>query len=401
MKATARPSLAFYGDSIGAEVYVIDVDNMALAARIPTGAGPYPVDHVAPDTLFAITRGEASVTPIDLTSLTAKPSIALPHKPRSSSAARDNPNGLVLVSGADKPMTSVIDIATGDVRPPVGRDTTDKPRGFGGLLASGHERWADKDRLQFFVLDRVFRRIEIYSAEDGGHVWGVDTPGPVHHLQPDTARPTRWFATCEGDPAALLPPAVMAIETDGVGGFAVTDLLFLPVERTDRPRMGSHHVDLSPDGRFLYIGSNEGKTYVLEHDPLRLVTAISTGLGSGHTGFLQVSGRQLAITINHTDQHVTVIDVDRQQQIADVKVTDAIPTGSQRTQGRTSGVRDKFFYMMASLDADFVEIDLEQMVVLRALALPTDAPPHGGRPLPMQGTFVWQRADARTLTDCC
>lgn len=401
MSGAVQPSLAFYGDSVGAEVYAIDVDSMALAARIPTGAGPYPVDRVSPDTLFAITRNEPSVTPIDLASLQPRQKIKLPHKPRSSSAAQDNPNGLVLVSGADKPMTSVVEVATGNVRLTVGRDTTEKPRGFGGSLASGHERWADKGRLLFFVLDRVFRRIDVYSAQDGGHVWGVDTPGPVHHLQLDGAKLTRWFAVCEGDPAALVPPAIMAVETDGIGGFGVTDLLFLAVQPADRLRMGSHHVDLSPDKRLLYVGSNEGKTYVLAKDPLRNVTTIPTGLGNGHTGFVQVNGKQLAVTINHIDQHITVIDADRQQQIGDIGVTKAVPSGSQRTQGHTSGVRDRFFYMMASLDAVFLEVDLYRMAITRTLALPTGAPPHGGRPVPMQGTFVWQTATARILTDCC
>lgn len=397
----ASASLAFYGDSIGAEVYAIDVDRMALAARIPTGAGPYPVDRVDQATLFAVTRGEASITPIDLASLTARSKIALPHKPRSSSPAKDNPKGLTLVSGADKPLTSVVDLTTGAVVRTVGRDTADKPSGFGGTLASGHERWADQARLLFFVFDRVHRTIDVYSAEDGARIWGVDTPGPVHHLQPDDGGHSRWFAVCEGDPAALVPPAIMTIEAGSDGGFAVTDLLFLPIAPADRSRMGSHHADLSLDGRYLYVGSNEGRTYVLEKDPLRTVSAIPTGLGNGHTGFLELDGRRLAVTINHTDRHVTVIDVVRHQPIGSVEVTRATATGSQRTQGHTSGVRDGFFYMMASLDAVFVEIDLKELKVARTLALPTDTPPHRGRPVPMQGTFVWTSPAARVVTDCC
>jgi hypothetical protein len=139
----------------------------------------------------------------------------------------------------------------------------------------------------------------------------------------------------------------------------------------------------------------------VEKDPLRTVASLPTGLGCGHTGFADVNGRRLAVTINHTDQHVTVIDADSRAPVKDIEVTTATPSGSQRTQGHTSGLRGKFFYMMASLDAVFVEIDLERLEVTRRLALPTDAPPHGGRPVPMQGTFAWQDATARTLTDCC
>jgi len=277
---------------------------MSLERRIPTGLGPYPVDKVADDTLFAITRNEPSVTPIDLSSLTEKPKVALAHRPRSST---QNPtkNGLVLVSGADRPMTSVVDLSLGRVRLAVGSYAPGPVDGFGGSLASGHERWVDGDR--FFVIDRVNRSIQAYSAGNGSLPWGTRTPSPVHHLQADNPAGPRWFAVCEGVPYALIPPAIMTIVGRG-GAFEVADMLFLPVAAPDVSRSGGHHVDVSTDQRHLFLGSNEGKTYVLEKDTLRLVGVIPTGLGNGHTGFADIAGHRLAITINHTDRHVSVID---------------------------------------------------------------------------------------------
>lgn len=200
----ASASLAFYGDSIGAEVYAIDVDRMALAARIPTGAGPYPVDRVDQATLFAVTRGEASITPIDLASLTARSKIALPHKPRSASPAKDNPKGLALVSGADKPLTSVIDLTTGAVVRTVGRDTADKPSGFGGTLASGHER-------------STFLRLRQPPAASGAKLprlkLGRPRPSPA---APKRCAPSCWqgrrsqaYAACgQACAPAMIPPVL-------------------------------------------------------------------------------------------------------------------------------------------------------------------------------------------------
>lgn len=399
----ADRNLAFYGDSIGEEVYAIDIDRMQLAARIPTGLGPYPVDKVADDTLFAITRNEASITPIDLNSLTNKPKIGLGHRPRSSAPNPKN-NGLVLVSGADRPMTSVVDLSSGRVRLTVGSYAPGPVDGFGGSLASGHERWVDADR--FFVLDRVNRSIQVYSAGTGSLVWGTRTPSPVHHLQADNAVVSRWFAVCEGIPHAIIPPAIMVVVERG-GAFSISDMLFLPIPAGDIARSGGHHVDApTDDQRHLYVGSSEGNTYVLEKDPLRVVSVLPTGLGNGHTGFTQVDGRRLAITINHTDRHVTVIDADRHQTIAHIEVTKAEPkNASERTQGHTSIVRGNRFYMMASLDARFCEIDLEQMKVSKTLDLPHDAPPLSHKPVPMQGTFVPSApaagGGARLLTQCC
>lgn len=394
-------SIAFYGDSIGSEVYALDIDRWSLIERIPTGIGPYPVDLVAPNLLFAITRGETSVTPIHTTSLKPGSKINLPHKPRSASNSKDNPKGLVLVSGADQPMTSVVDIVANKVTLTVGRHSNEKPRGFGGALASGHERWADASKHLFFLIDRTNRKVDVYNATSGDLRWSIDSPGPIHHLQPDNKKKFRWFAVCEGDPAAKVPPAIMAIEMDTDSNFSVTDLFFLPIKPSERPKMGSHHADLSPDKRHIYVGSNEGRTFVLAKDSLRHVATLNTGKGAGHTGFLEFDGDIWAVTINHVDKHVSLIDAERHRLIKNIEVTKVAPVGGQRTQGHTTGVRKNFFYMMASLDGDFIEVDVKAGKVTRRLALPRTAPPHNGLPIAMQGTFVWQDPTARTLTDCC
>lgn len=268
------------------------------------------------------------MTPIDRSSFTPQPKIALPHKPRSS---QKNANGLVLVSGADKSMTSVIDLNTRSVILTVGMNIPSTIDDFGGRLACGHEKWLP-DNQRFFLLDRINRTISVYRVTDGVKVWSVNTPSSVHHLVNDRATPSIWYAMCEGGPKALTPPSIMVIEETS-NGFAVRHNEFLPVEAHMMSRMGSHHLDLHPNGVHIYAGSNEGETFVFDRSELRKRDTIPTGTGNGHTKF-SPDGR-LATTINHTDKFVTVIDATRHEVLR----TSWLPGRHQQVHKRLRDIR--------------------------------------------------------------
>jgi outer membrane protein assembly factor BamB len=310
---------------------------------------------------------------------------------------------LILVSGADRPLTSIVDGATGTVVMRVGRDITGTVDGFGGSLASGHEHWIDDER--FFVLDRFAPTIAIYNLRSSGiPVWISETPGPVHHVRPDPEFPGRWYAACEGRPASGIPPSIVVMEADpaAVGGFRVTAVVELPIAAADLRDSGAHHVDIAPGGGLLFVGSAEGNTYGLRRDTLTFVYKGRTGLGCGHTGFVAINGVTRAVTINHFATFVSVLDTKTGQNIVDIEVSNTSST-TRRTQGHTSFVRGEKIYMMASLDADFVEVDLASGAVTRRLNLGIS----GQRPYPMQGVFVtppnarMAEGTGRLLTQCC
>lgn len=372
-----RPPMAFHGNYAGSEVFAIDVDAMALVASIPTGDGPYPVDQVGPQVLYAITRREPSVTVIDLPTLKAVGRIPLPHRPRSASNWRSNTKGAALISGADKPQTSIVDVASGRVLITVGRDQAGTPGAFGGVLASGHERWMS-DANRFFLLDRVNRVIEVYSAAGGERLQAIDTPTSVHHVSQHGDR-SRFYAMCEGNPGNAIPPSVLVLD-DNAGALKVAGELFLPVPLSEQGRMGGHHLDLHPDGRHLYVGSNEGKTYVCDSGTMSVVTVLETGIGAGHTAF--VKGRGLAVTINHNARHVTVVDTANHRVLKHIQVASTETQGAKKSQGHTFGIdpAERYFYCMATVDATFVRIDLDRLDVSGTLLL---------RGEPLQGAFVW------------
>jgi hypothetical protein len=385
-------AIAFYGNSEGSEVFAIDIDTMTLKCRIPTGDGPYPVDLVGKTHVLASTRKENSVTPIEIANLTPLPKIDLPHKPRSSST---NQNGLILVSGADKPLTTVVDAKTWKVLKTFGEDIQAPIEDFGGKLASGHERWlADNDR--FFLIDRIRRRISLYRYSTNELLWSANTPTSCHHIVPEPTSNAVFYAMCEGNQASKIPPSVMRLISNG-DIFTIDAHVFLPVDDSDKVTMGGHHVDVSGD--FLYCGSSEGNTYVFRKDNLTFITRLQTGTGNGHTGFIEDSGQALGISINHTAQFITIFDLTSNQPLKSVQVSNSVSVNGKRTQAHTSGKRGNFFYMMASLDSTFHEVDVLTGVVNRSLVIPADGST-GATPFPMQGVFIWDSPGA-VCTQCC
>ena len=384
-------NLAFYGNSEGSEVFAIDIDSMILLCRIPTGAGPYPVDAVGSTHVLASTRKEKSVTPIDIASLSPLPKIVLPHKPRSSSTHN---NGFILISGADNPLITVVDSKTWRPLRTFGDEVAGSVDDFGGKLASGHERWLpDGDR--FFLIDRVRRKINLWRLSTAELLWSINTPTSCHHVVPDPDGSGAFYAMCEGNAQAKTPPSIMKIVPAG-DIFSIEAQVFLPILTGMLSSSGSHHVDVNGD--FIYAGSNEGHTYVFHKPSLSLETVIPTGGGNGHTGFIQYEGRNLGVTINHTAQFVTVFEIPSHQRVADIQVSQSTATPSRRTQAHTTGKRGHFFYMMASLDATFHEIDIVSGAINRSLRiLPKDE--NSPIPFPMQGVFMWN-APGAVCTQC-
>ena len=131
--------IAFYGDTLNQRILEIDVQNMALLNEIPTiGETPYTIGRAGnEDKLYAITRGSESFDVIDMNSMEIIKTVPMQHSPRS--CAFNEYNGLQLISGKNKPMTSLIDVKTDEVVAVVGRDTLVDPLDFfgGGFKCNG------------------------------------------------------------------------------------------------------------------------------------------------------------------------------------------------------------------------------------------------------------------------
>lgn len=378
---------AFYGDPSNSHVVSINLPDMTLAGNSPTALTPYPVDRAGSDhRLYAITRGVNSVDIIDPVSLANTGQIQLSHKPRSGEAYNSK-LGLQLIAGADKAMTSVIDPSTDSVVGVAGDDVITTANGdYGGGNASGHPFWFSKRK--FAVIDRANRKIKLYKI-NGDKTSGfsvkyldqINTPTTVHHFvkRDRDALYGRdkyiYYAVAEGAPARGIAPKLIKIE---VRGRRIQKLKSVSLKGFDPATMGSHHADLHPGGKFIYMGSAEGHLFVINRLSMKIKAVIETGKGTGHTRF--IPSRDLAIITNHKDTFVTVVDTKHHQKISDVTVSGPQVNGTI-LQSHTSFVDPdaEHFYAFASDNGEFYELDLNILGVSRTLYT-------GGTPL--QGVIL-------------
>jgi hypothetical protein len=384
---------AFYGDKVLDRVVVIDVPKMQLVGTVDTiGKTPYPVDQAGKlDKVYAITRGSASVDVITADTLENLGVIDLEHKPRSGESYNAR-LGLTLIAGANKPLTSVIEVMNDMVVAVAGKDIeTEQTRDNGGTLSSGHPAWFSKNR--FAVIDRANRLIQLYGIEkiqkgNLDYAWEVtlldevSTPTSVHHiLHRNISMLTQhekreFYALAEGSAGEGIHPAILKLYLSNNDRLTLVDQVNL--DHFDAAIMSSHHADFHPDGVHIYAGSAEGHLFVINRLTMRVEKVIKTGKGTGHTRF--VPARNLAIITNHNDTFLTVVDSELHEKIKDVIVS-GDNTQGQIMQSHTNFVSpdSKYYYAFASDNGVFFELNLKSLRVGRTLIT-------GGAPV--QGAFI-------------
>jgi len=374
---------AFYGDKLQDRVVIMDVDNMTLKTEVYTeGLDPYPVDQAGDlDKMYAITRGSNSIDIIDSNTHEKLGLIELPHFPRSSEAYNVT-LGLQLVTGADKPMASLINVHTDSVIATVGIDETFDVEDYGGSNATGHPFWFSDSK--FALIDRPNRKIEVYNivkndADDFNVTLfsSTTTPTAVHHFVKRESDDNFFYALSEGAPERGISPSILKYILDE------EELHFqsetpLSTNAEIIPFMGSHHADMHPDGIQMYVGSTEGNVYVLDTHTMEIKSTIPVGIGAGHTTF--VSERNIAVVTNHRDTFVTIVDTLTNSAIKNVTVSGDSING-EILQSHSTFVHPNmdFFYAFATDNGIFYELDLETLEVSRSVKT-------GGTPL--QGTFM-------------
>lgn len=378
---------ALYGDPTFDRVVAIDVPEMIFVDSVSTASTPYPVDAAGYlNKAYAITRGANSIDVIDPNTLSNMGSIALEHKPRSGEA-HNGASNLVLIAGADKPMTSIINPKTDMVVATAGNNVVTVSNGdYGGGLASGHPFWFSKKK--FAVIDRANRKIQLFklkgNAQNGYRVELLDeinTPTSVHHFVHRYRKALHgkdkflYYALAEGSPSNNIPPKLLEIK---VRGKKIQLLRSAALSGFEPSSMGSHHADIHPNGIHIYMGSTEGHMFVINRQEMEIVSVIDTGLGSGHTRF--IADKNMAVVTNHKDTFVTIIDTDTHTKITDVIVSPPQENG-QILQSHTSFVDPdgNNFYAFASDSGVFYELNLNSLTV-------TSTVETGGTP--RQGVFI-------------
>jgi len=352
-------NLAYYGDWDSNRVFIIDVDKMSLLKIVEdTGDGPYGVDQQDPSSAYVLTRKTESLTIIDNHHIENTGIIPLDHKPRSTNFNPDT--GLSLVSGANKVMTSIIQVENDAVIDVVGHDVIVEPHDFGGSLTTGHPLWINN--THFFMLDRVYRQIQLWSRHTG-LLSVLNTPTSVHHVfqSPLAHSNNIYYAVVEGNQLEGLSPSILRFKIQNWKMEITGEAILSDYDGgLDPAVMGSHHADFHPDGVHIYIGSAEGHVFVVNKNSMTVVTMIDTGLGSGHTTFVPL--HNVAFVTNHNDTYMTVIDTVSHTWLRDIEVA-VDSSADYKSQAHTSGVSadQRYFYSAASHDGVFFRIDVETL----------------------------------------
>lgn len=381
VNATSFRVKAFYGDKLLDRVVAINVDNMSLESTIPTnGFDPYPVDQAGNlGKVYAVTRGSDSMDVIDAVTNENIGMVEMQHHPRSAEAFNAD-LGLQLVTGADKPMASLIDVNTDTVVATVGDNSLYASNGdYGGGNATGHPFWFSKHK--FALIDRPNRTIHVYKIRKNRkgswkikELSSVKTPTTVHHLLKAGKRHT-FFAVAEGSVQNNYAPMIIKYK---MRRGRLIEKAITPLSTEGIEVMGAHHANMHPDGIHMYIGSTEGNLYVLNINTMKIETKVPVGLGAGHTSF--IPERNIAIVTNHKDTFISIIDTTTHTLIKNVEVSGVQQNGAI-LQSHTSFVHPNMnsYYAFATDNGIFYQLNLETLEITNTLHT-------GGTPL--QGVFL-------------
>lgn len=383
----------YFGDPEGNTVKCVNVTDFTLEASVPTGHQvTYTADKIADlGKLYVVNRGTNAIDVMDAATMEITHTIVLDHYPRSAESVNKT-LGLVAVTGMNKPMVSIIDMYTDQVVATIGSSEETFPVGLNssGTHACGHPFWLDANH--FILADRGNMILECYKIENIDGEWETDlissinTPSPVHQIFPSKGNyqgePNHFYASSEGvsnQGGDNVFPAILELYFTPENGLLINNQLELndaPVEN-----MGLHHGDFHPFEKLVYVGSRHGTLYVIDYDNMTLQGTIEAGIGVGHVKMIKK--KHLAVAINHKDVFLTIIDLDNNQKITDVVVSQSNDlVGEATLQAHPKWYINEDgskFYSFATADGVFYELDLNTYEITRTLDV-------GGKP--SQGSFI-------------
>lgn len=393
----AKQTKAYYGDKETNVIVVVDVDNMQVLEKIPTGQRiSYAAEVIKTDAshgsstpkLYIDNRGSNAIGVLESANNTLAGNIGLPFYPRSINVQKQT--GLVAVSGVDKAMVSIIDSTTDTVIATVGKNVVTAPTTSGhsyvssGTMASGHPHWLNQNH--FVLIDRQNKSIATYKLEKSNDgFWNtiklneITTPSPVHNLIPPEIHGQHgnenaiiFYATAEG--AKGVYPSVLKLNFLVGQGLSIVENLELKKDGLSPNIMGIHHLNFLKDQKTIYAGSDEGTLFVVNYtsSPMNIIKTVQAGMGAGHT--VETEHSNVAIVINHKDSFITLMNAQTHDKIADIEVSNLSKDelGSVQTQSHPEyhfSPDGRYFYLFLTQEGALVKVDLTSKKVVERLEI--------------------------------
>ncbi len=364
---TDRRDISIYGDTTLNRMVVMKLSTMELLQELPIDAkSVYSADYVTPDKAYITPRGSDFIQLLHRNAdgeFEKGKIVDLPFSPRTPN--RNDNNGLVLYSGADKPMFALIDSATDEVVATGGRNQVTKGifDNYDSKWATGHAQWINDN--QFIMPDRQTNELALYkvSKEDDG-AWNVEktdsviAPGSVHTFfgkRMDANGDIKIFAPGEGHNEVNNTDAnLYELKISGDN---------LSINRQVNVSGGLHHPGIHPNGKLIYAPTSNGQVNIINRENMEVIKTIEAGKGAGHVVF--IAERNLALIVNHSDTFMTAIDTTTHEKIKDFEVAVDDPDHNTSLQAHTGRVSaDKqYFYNFASDSGTFFRVNLDTLEV--------------------------------------
>jgi DNA-binding beta-propeller fold protein YncE len=375
----------------------IDYRNWDYRAIVCNGINPHSVDRAGWSNRFYVRTQDSysfdivdfdtdSVQTIDMNHTHAADGTELYHKPRAIGAYNDKYK-IQLLSVKNRPAVDVIDVTSRSDRPDeviltvLGDNNSTVTSGS----ATGHALWFDEDHCG--VIDRVNKYVWLYRVERDETTGKLtftltqkfDLHYSIHALERvENAKNEKdtllFYATYEGDATAdpAIPPAVQEIRFDPFEEkLSYTRRVDFPesVHIIDGVKPITHHLGISPDGKYLIAPDFDGSVYIVDRDTFKVVKKLPAGLGAAHVNFSELY--DVAIVTSHFDDYVTIIDMKTLSVKKDIKITDHEfdPEHPHLLQPHFSYVdpNGRYFYTFSTQDGDFLKIDLKTNEVVDRL----------------------------------
>lgn len=146
---------------------------------------------------------------------------------------------------------------------------------------------------------------------------------------------------------------------------------------------GVHGIDISPDGKSLFIslnpglGENGGSLTIIDTETLELITEVETEDGPAHVA-VTASGKQVWVA-NVNDNSVSVIDTDSKQLVKTIEVG--------QVPNEVAITPDEKYVYVANVESDLISvIDISKLEVIKTIEAGDG--PHGVTVSP-DGTELW------------
>ena len=371
-------------------VMKIDTDTMTLKADIHVwGFNPHSVDRACnTDKMYVRTQSSHSFAVIDAKTEECLKVVDLPFKPRTC-GDQNYAYNLQLVSGNSDPGIAVINVDNDEVIFTDWEPANDrKPKGNQGGSSTGHAVWFDKNH--FGYLNRLSNEIKIFKihVDNMNRTFSfvyyqtiTETDGlktSLHTIQDDKIdtdlNTTIFYGTVEGyDPTpesgdTAVAPGIQEFTWNPAQGVGLIVKRFFELPQSSS-KDTIHHYSILKDTKYLFVPTySSRKTHIINTDTMTVSHTFNSGYGGGHVNF--AISRGYAIVTNHFDQFVTVINyVTNETHKVHVNNDIVNYPNSPLLQTHSNWVSEdeRYFYMGNSNSGEFVEVDLEYLIVSRKL----------------------------------